>query len=180
MDTDQLNELLDVPFKLKPRVVAISAELRPVRRLAILVLLLYQCRGKRANIEQLHVLNWAIKSSKSRTAFLDLLQGQENPDESLVRYDPSLSRVIAIALAEGLLDRPASEEAQHSLPPLRDVKEPQVRARPYRVILSEKGRVLAEQLHKETESLVEERQFLNDIGLKISQEHVHSLIFLDY
>ena len=75
-ETD-LENILDVPFTLKQRPVPISAELRPARRLAVLVLILEHCREARANLEQLHVLNWAIRNEGSRRDFLRSLQGEQ-------------------------------------------------------------------------------------------------------
>jgi hypothetical protein len=181
MDMKTLNELLDVPFTLKPRCVSISADLRPTRRIAVLVLLLHQCRGRRANIEQLHVMNWAIRTAESRRFFLEHIQGHRAPDEAVVRYDPSLSRLIALALAEGLVDRVAAPEDEQKELPAGDARnaESKPRSNPYRISLSAKGMTLAEELQKQEDCLVEEREFLSEIGFKVTQDQIHALLYWD-
>ena len=97
---EELESFADVLFTLSLRPIPIPGELRPVRRLAVLVLMLKHCHGGRANVEQLHVLNWSIRTADSRQALLEFLSGNRTPDKAIVRYDPSLSRAIAFAIGE--------------------------------------------------------------------------------
>jgi hypothetical protein len=179
VDQSTLDELLDIPFTLKARTISIAADLRPTRRIAVLVLVLNQCRGRRANIEQLHVMNWAIRTSDSRRSFLELLQGHRTPDEAVVRYDPSLSRLIAFALAEGLVDRVEPTNKGQELLSMRGRPPEEHKPNPYRITLSERGAILAEELQDLEDCLVEERQFLKEIGVKITQDQIHSMLFWD-
>lgn len=168
-----IEEFLDVPFTFRRRPRAIPCAMRPVWRLHVLVLILDQCRGGRASLEQLHVLNWAIRSEESRLLFLQFVRGYRAPNQIVVRYDPSLSRAVDFAFAERLVARHESqlslfgEQAQR---PERKSRVPH-----YRIILGERGRALARQIHQTEDAFVVEKQFLQSIGRKVSQEQVQSL-----
>jgi hypothetical protein len=173
-----LDDLFDVPFTLRQRPLAVAADLRIARRLALLVMILEHCRGGRANLEQLHVLNWAIRNEQTRTDFLDFLDGRRSPDRAIVSYDPSLSRLIAFALAEKFVER--NERAQQQqLPGLTPSKLPtdSTAGVDYRVKLSERGKAFSAELAKEKETLVAEREFLKRIGKKVTQQQIHDLLF---
>jgi hypothetical protein len=91
LDTE-LERAFNVPFTFKRRPVSLPGDMRPVWRLHVLVLLLEQCWGGKATHQQLHVLNWAIKTEETRVAFLQFIQGHRAPNQIIVRYDPSLIR----------------------------------------------------------------------------------------
>ncbi len=139
MSNATFEDVFDAPFTFHLRPRPIACDLRPVWRLHALLLLLEQCRGGQANIEQLHVLNWATRTRETRTAFLDFLLGKRAPSQIIVRYDPSLNRAVHFAFAEGLATR---REIQLSLSGEHNTSSP-----PYRVILSQKGRDLLKCIH---------------------------------
>lgn len=173
-----LDDLFDVPFTLRPRPLAVAADLRIARRLAILVMILDHCRGGRANIEQLHVLNWAIRSERTRTDFVDFLEGRRSPDRAIVSYDPSLSRVIAFGLAEKFVER--NERSNQQL--LTGITTPQpptssTAGVDYRIRLAARGKAFAVELAKEKEALIAEREFLKRLGKKLTQQQIHDLLF---
>lgn len=172
-----LDELFDVPFTLRQRPLAVAADLRIARRLALLVMILDKCRGGRANLEQLHVLNWAIRNEQTRSDFLAFLEGKRTPDRVIVSYDPSLSRLIAFALAEKFVER--NEQPRQQQLPLTP-KNPPTESKAgldYRIRLSERGKAFATELAKETEALVAEREFLKRFGKKMTQQQIHDLLF---
>jgi hypothetical protein len=178
MTDEELEALLNVPYRLKQRTFAISADLRPARRLALLVLILNHCRAGRASLEQLHVLNWAIRTEQSRNDFLDFLKGKRYPDRAVVSYDPSLSRLIAFALAEKFVlknDRPVQQPIQGIEPPA--ASNGSSSSVDYRIILSDRGKALVEALKKHRDMLVAERDFLKRIGMKVTQQQVHELLY---
>ena len=133
LDTD-LERALDVPFTFKRRPVPLPGDMRPVWRLHVLVLLLDQCWGGKATHQQLHVLNWAIRTEETRAAFLQFVHGHRAPNQTIVRYDPSLNRAVDFAFAEGIA-------ARHEDGPDLLGEEPS-RARTYRITLTQKGRDL--------------------------------------
>lgn len=142
--------------------------MRPGWRLHVLVLILNQCRGARANIEQLHVLNWSIRTVESRRLFLQFLQGKRAPNQVIVRYDPSLSRTIDFAFAEKLVLR---EEHQ---PQLFDGSASR-KTPPHRIALAERGVKLLQHIEGMEEAFVIEKEFLKQIGRKITQEQIAAL-----
>jgi hypothetical protein len=178
MHDSLLEELFNVPFILKQRPLAISPDLRIVRRLALLVIILDHCRGARANIEQLHVLNWAVRNEHTREAFLAFLSGTRSPDRAIVSYDPSLSRLIAFALAERFVER-NEQPIQQQLPGLEPQKPLTYSTRgiDYRIKLSTKGMALVAALSKDKDTLVTEWAFLKRVGNKVTKQKIHDLLF---
>jgi hypothetical protein len=163
-----LSQVFDVPFVFTERRTPIPCDLRPVWRLHILVLLIEQCRDARASNEQLHVLNWAIRNAETRNTFLQYMKGRRAPNEIVVRMDPSLTRALDFAFAEGLITR---NERQLSL--IED-EEP-MKPTQYRVLLTKKGKKLAEQIKQMEDCFVTEKRFLDSIGKKVTQTQVASL-----
>ncbi|MCA9026717.1 MAG: hypothetical protein KDA86_16030 [Planctomycetaceae bacterium] len=159
---------LDVPFTFVRRPVPMPCDVRPVWRMHVLVLLLNQCRGAKAGFEQIHVLNWAIRSPETRTAFLQFIHGKRAPNDIIVRYDPSLNRAVQFAFAEGLV---VHHETEPSLIEDKDEK----RGRAYRVILTDRGHKLVAEIKAMDDCFTTEKQFLKEIGAKISQKQVKSL-----
>jgi len=145
------------------RPTPLPCDLRPIWRIAALVLILNQCRQKRATIEQLHVMNWSIRSRKAQEQFIEFLQGRRSPNQVVVRYDPSLTRAIDFALAEGIVaryERPEKSETSHL---------------EYRLMLTERGEELANELMGDEELFAVEKSFLRNIGSKISQTQIAAL-----
>lgn len=163
-----LSQIFDVPFEFVERRKPLPCDLRPVWRLHVLVLLIQQCRDARASNEQLHVLNWAIRTAETRNTFLQYMQGRRAPNEIVVRLDPSLTRALDFAFAEKIITR---NERQLSL--LAD-EEP-TKPTPYRVLLTENGKKLAEQIKEMDDCFVTEKRFLASIGKKVTQTQVASL-----
>lgn len=65
-------------------------------------LLISHCRSKQATHEQLHVLNWAIRSSRSTESLAAYLDGRLRPERAIVRHDPALDRAAGLARGLGL------------------------------------------------------------------------------
>lgn len=166
MPESVLDSTLDVPFTFAARPTPLPCDLRPVWRLHILVLILDQCWGGRASLEQLHVLNWAIRSEETRTTFLQFLRGRRTPNETVVRYDPSLTRAIDFALGEQLVTRYGDE-------PL--VGSESRGASPFRLLLTKKGRDLVAEIRSWKDCFAMEKDFLAGIGKKITQGQVEAL-----
>ena len=131
MTNATFEDLFDVPFTFHLRPRPLACELRPVWRLHMLMLILEQCWGGQASLEQLHVLNWAARTRESRLAFLEFLAARRSPSQVIVRYDPSLNRAVHFAFAEGLVMR---REVQQTLDGENGKASP-----PYRILLSPKS-----------------------------------------
>jgi hypothetical protein len=146
-----------------PRPTPLPCDLRPIWRIAALVLILNQCRQRRATIEQLHVMNWSIRSRKAQDQFLAYIQGLKSPNEVVVRYDPSLTRAIDFALGAGIVER------YEKMDGIDDGKTQ------YRLTLSQQGEALAGELMEDEDIFVTEKAFLQDIGRKITQKQIADL-----
>lgn len=152
METD-IEAVLDVPFVFERQPGSVPVELRPRRRLALLVLAIDHCRGKQATVEQLHALNWAIKTAEEQQRFLEFLAGRQDPGDVVIRFDPSLDRVVHLAEGLGLVETAGTNP---------------------RVGLTQRGRRLAAALKKQQDCLVEEQEFLNKVGT-VTQSQLSSL-----
>jgi hypothetical protein len=98
-----LDEVLDQPFLFRDRPTSAPSDLRPVWRVPLVVLLVSYCRGQQATHEQLHVLNWAVRSAGSAELLGEYLAGRMPPDRAIVRMEPALDRAVALAHGLGLL-----------------------------------------------------------------------------
>ena len=69
----------------------------------MVILLISHCRREQATHEQLHVLNWAVRSSDSAESLALFLSGLIPPEQAVVRYDPALDRATGLAHGFGLI-----------------------------------------------------------------------------
>jgi len=147
-------DLDDVHFQFSRRPSPLPADLRAEWRLAVILLILKKCWGERATLRQLHVLNWAVRTAKSRDAFIKILSHDRRLDDPVVRFEPSLNRALALALAENLL-----------------LREPNGTIR-----LTEKGSKITEEIMRVSTCLVGEKEFLSRITRKVTQRQVDDLL----
>src|SRR4051794_40307362 len=104
MPADSIGELLDQPFVFRDQPRPAPSDLRPVWRVPVVVLMVRACYRERATHEQLHVLNWALRSIESAEALALYLAGALAPERAVVRFDPALDRAVALAHGFGLLE----------------------------------------------------------------------------
>lgn len=136
------------------RPVNIPGDFRTAWRLTVLTMLLSRGRGKVLAIDHLHVLWWAIRTSKTRDLFLRWLQGDKGPDELLVRFDPSLTVTVDLAIGCGLA-----------------TKEPSGRIR-----LTSSGVKIAATAENEETVLLIEKVFLSSLPRHITQRQIRELL----
>ena len=166
--TETLELALDRPFTFKRRPTPLACDLRPEWRLHLLVLLVDHCWAGKSSIQQLHVLDWAIRTHETREALLQFIHGERAPNQTIIRYDPSLNRAVDFAFAEDLLTNREEE--------LVLVRGEEKKQRgPYRVSLAKKGKELVAKLKEDQDLFAEEKQFLKNIGRKLTQKQVESL-----
>lgn len=154
IDEAELEELLNAPFMFTPRPKPVLGSLRPVWRIPTLLMLIRKCRGAKASLEQLHVLNWAMRDERSQHVFLAFLSGEATPDEAVVRYEPALNRALDLALGQKLV---AWTDAK-------------------RLTLTEKGRDLLTSIDAQDDLLSEQKAFLERIASPVSQALVQRLL----
>ncbi|PHC91646.1 hypothetical protein COF42_03380 [Bacillus wiedmannii] len=150
MNEHEYLDCLDVGYKFNKRLSPISPELRPVWKLAIIVLILDKCCVKhKSSFQKIQVLCWAVKNKRNQNELLEFLVARNiNLNFNfVVRYEPSVNRVVDIALAEGYIEQVTGN----------------------RISLTCKGKELAEEIEKSPYLLVEEKHFFNFIGKRLTE-----------
>ncbi len=145
---------LNTPFVFKERPESIPGDLRPLWRIGLVLLMLYAAsRGKRSSFGRLHVLNWALRSDEGRDALLGILKGQLFPGTVVVRIEPSLNRAVDFAHGEGLLKKVGGAH----------------------IVLTSHGEAEAKRLFEHKELYVSERDYLEQVGKKLTEKLVNDL-----
>jgi len=150
----ELEEALDAPFTFAARPRPVLGSLRPTWRIPTILMLIRRCWGGKASLEQLHVLNWAVRDSRSQGTFLSFIQGEMSPDDAIVRFEPALNRALDFALAQKLVT-------------WTDAK---------RLTLTNEGLAVLASVDAEEDLLTGEKSFLDQIGTPVSQTMIHRLI----
>ncbi|MFF0745172.1 hypothetical protein ACFYVL_32705 [Streptomyces sp. NPDC004111] len=132
----------------------IPGDLRTGWRLASLVLILQRCRGNTANLEQIHVLAWSVRSTQGREVMRTWFSARRKPNGLIIRHDPATSRTINLAVAAGLASR--NDNAS--------------------ITLTGKGERLATLLWANTEVLSREKEFLSTLPARITQKSIDDLL----
>jgi hypothetical protein len=158
MVTDALKLLLQIggEFTFQERAIPIPPDMRSDYRMAVIVLMLHYCGGrlKQAPLAKLHVLNWSMRTSTSRRAFLDRLDGKLHMRDVPLKFDPAFSRAIDLACAEKLIDRTTS----HAL------------------ALSSQGVAWVLELLAAPSCLNEEKSFLESVGKRFTNSALNSIL----
>lgn len=144
----------DAPPRFSRRPVSIPGDYRTTWRLAVLCILLHRGRANTLSMPHLHVLWWAISSSASRELFLRWLDGTRAPDEILVRFDPSLTVSVNLAIGEGLVTRENNGNIK----------------------LSTDGQSFASAIERTGAALSAERLFLDQLPRRITQQQIRQLL----
>lgn len=93
------------PFVFRRRPRDLPGDLRVVWRVALIVLILGECsRGQKASLKKLHALNWICYSAENRERFKAVIEGHSQPDDLIMRIEPSLNRAIEFAVGEHLAE----------------------------------------------------------------------------
>lgn len=129
-------------------------DLRLPWRLATLLLVLARCRANTANLQQLNLLHWAIRSPKHQRLIVRWFQEDKRPDDSVVRFDPALVRTVNLAVAIGLVTRTST----------------------LRFSLTSMGVRYAASLNEHDDVLTAETQFLNALPRRITQKQISHLL----
>lgn len=146
---------IDFPFEaiealtFAPKPKPLSASLRPVYRIALILLVLkINCRRNTASMLKLQFFNWALKSS-SLQVFIEkrLIEEQSVFTLELIHLDPMVNLALRYAFADGLISVTSNSK----------------------YILTEKGNKFAESILEDERSvLAEEQKLLRRIGQRVS------------
>ncbi|WP_156028372.1 hypothetical protein [Candidatus Solirubrobacter pratensis] len=118
-----------------------------------MLLLVRACRAQAASLQQLHVLNWALRSTRGAEQLGLFLAGELAAEQPAVRYEPALDRAVALAGGLELLtfDRKLWR-------------------------LNDAGRALVAHLDEDPSLLSDEKQRLAIIGTPLTQAAVSGLL----
>ena len=94
----------DVAFQFSRLPTPIPASLRPLRRVALLLLLVAKCHGSGASWKALQLLNWVVRDTRHATLLVTLWETGDIPDRPVVRFDPALERAIDLAIGLNLVE----------------------------------------------------------------------------
>lgn len=157
MEIESLQEFFsetDAPPYFSQRPVSIPGDYRTAWRLAVVCVLLHRGRASTMSMPHLHVLWWAVHSSTSRELFLRWLEGTRAPDEILVRFDPSLTIAVNLAMGERLATRENNGNIK----------------------LTTEGESFASSVEGDDTVLVAEKAFLNQLPRRITQQKIRQLL----
>jgi hypothetical protein len=115
--------------------------------IAVLLLGLLNCRGKRGSFQKLQFLAHSVRIAEGRDDVRALLQGTLRPSDISVRVEPWLNRAVSFAHAMKLI----SVEKGKS------------------VLLTKKGLQVANDIAASPEMLIEERAYLAEIAPKLTE-----------
>ena len=96
---------LNAPLVFTRRADPVSPDFRPERRIAVCLLIVEKSRAGKATWKAMHVLSWALQSSKREEMLTNLRDGAGLLDVPLVRFEPALDRALDLAVGLGFLTR---------------------------------------------------------------------------
>jgi len=101
---------VDFPFQaietmtFSPRPQPLPASLRPIYRIALIVLILKtNCRGNTASLFKLQFFNWLLKSTSLQELIEERLAHQSVFTLELIHLDPMVNLALKYAFADGLI-----------------------------------------------------------------------------
>ena len=135
-------------FRFTRRPMAIAAELRPDWKIgAVLLILHLSSHGGKSSLRRLHILNWALRSSKNRAEFEQVREHQQPLFSFQFRFEPALGRAINLAVGEKLIEWVGGDRLQ----------------------ITAKGKRWVTEILKDEDVMQEERDFLKRIGKSITE-----------
>jgi len=140
-DTVAGAEELRVVFREQPR--PLPARQRIAYRTAVLLVTLDNFRGGAAAVANLHIVLWALRSTRTRTLFKNWWTGRRIFDFVSQRIEPTLDISVRLALADGLIEL--------------------VGAKKHRLHLTAKGQALADAVSNTEDLLSAEKALLKAV-----------------
>lgn len=138
-------------FDAKPD--AVPYNYRISYKVSIICLMIYKCCGRRGcSLIKMHIIASALADSRFYKKLMKFLDSNLQR-EFIVRFDPALNRALEYALADGLVVQQANGSYK----------------------LSVEGKSLAKEISEDNEILCSEKQILDDISLKLSEERIKEI-----
>lgn len=152
---DGLENLRVARVNLEGRASPIPGDLRPLWRLATIVLMLQRCRGESATTKQLQALSWSLTNDDAGAAMRRGLQGGARAIWFSYRFEPILNQALTLAIGERLVAHTGSGRYQ----------------------LTTSGKTLAQLIRQDEECMRPEKDFLDSLpGGKLTQKAFHELL----
>lgn len=151
-----MNVLLDdlnLTFVFNRRPTPLPADLRPLWRITLILLILLYSRGQKASLQKIHVLNWASKTEENRRLLINYMNGEVQKNKIIPRIEPSLNRAIDFAVAEKLIDIQNGKSLQ----------------------LTAKGLVVANEIDEDADCFLVEKIFFQQIKKFVSETNIDNL-----
>lgn len=140
-----------VIFDAKPD--AVPYNYRISYKVSIICLMIYKCCGRRGcSLIKMHIIASALADSRFYKKLMKFLDSNLQR-EFIVRFDPALNRALEYALADKLVVQQANGSYK----------------------LSVDGKSLAKEISEDKEILCNEKQILDDISLKLSEEKIKEI-----
>lgn len=145
----------DFPFQaihkltFSPRPQPLSASLRPIYRISLILLILKtNCRGKTASMIKLQFFNWLLKSSSVQELNKERLVYNCEFTLERMHFDPMVNLSLNYAIAEKLISMTSNSKYK----------------------LTDRGNAFLDKILQDEQSvLTEEREFLMQIGQRVSE-----------
>ncbi len=148
MDEKSITVASDQSLRFKRRPMAIAAELRPDWKIGTMLLILHiSSRGGKSSLRRLHILNWALRSSKNRTEFEQVREHHQPLFSFQFRFEPALGRAINLAVGEEYVEWVGGNRLQ----------------------ITSKGQRWVKDILKDKSVMQQEREFLERIGKDITE-----------
>jgi hypothetical protein len=135
----------------------VPGDLRLGWGIALVVLMLGKSRGKRASLQKLHFLAHSIRTRQTRIKVQQVFARTLRPSDILVRVEPWLNRALAFAKGARLIEMEGGRSAK----------------------LTERGLRILEALHEDDAVFVEEKQFLDAVGAKATENNVDKIMRME-
>lgn len=136
----------------------LPGDLRPTWRITVLCLMLLRAgRAGSMSLKKALLLNWGVRTQRTRGTLLRMIDGQRSLQDVPVRFDPALNRALDYAAAEKLVR--AISKSTGSI-----------------VMLLPAGEKLATQVFESKECLEVEKAFFNSVRHRLPEEKVKELL----
>lgn len=151
---DQIKLIGSTPFKFEKRRQNIPADLRSIWRISALCLILEHCRGKKASVQKLQILNWAIRNKDSQESMIRFLKGESSSDDVIIRYDPAFPMALNALVGDSLCNLLTGDK----------------------IALSEKGKDFAKEVEGLEDCMLQEKSFLKEAKPFFTEGRIQQLI----
>jgi hypothetical protein len=145
---NEITTEIDIPIRFKKRPNAVAPDFRPSWKLSLLLLTLYlSSRGGKSSLTRLHVLNWAVRSSRHQREFIATLKSETPLFSFKVRFEPAFSRAVDLAAAARLIAWVGGN----------------------RIELTATGSQIARKLKRDSHLFAPETSFLESVGKSVTE-----------